>query len=202
MFQCWLPVVVHFEHQPKTQVNFICAGKSRINVQHLLESFHCPATNRTYVHKPVHSTNKCSNIYPELHLPIKTSTLLEYRRRFSVRNGCKSLHATHQGIKSSETWGSSVWEMTGYGADDEDRFIIGESDTLFVTVSRPARSTAHPPPFKYGCFLPMKYNSHNVKLITHYHLLPKSRMHAASPPGLPVKIFKEPICTPWTTFTP
>jgi len=137
------------------------------------------------------STNKCSNISPEFHLPIKTCTLLEYRWRFSARNGCKSLHAAHQGIKSSETRGSSVWEMTGYGVDDEERFVIGERDTLFVTAFRPARSTAHPPPFKYGCFLSMKYNSHNVKLITINHLLPKSRMHGASPPGLPVKIFKE-----------
>jgi len=81
--------------------------------------------------------------------------------------------------------------MRGYGADEEDRFVIGERDTLFVTTYRPARSTAHPPPFKYGCMLPTKYNTHNVKLITHNYLLPKSRMHGASPPGLPVEIFKE-----------
>jgi hypothetical protein len=70
--------------------------------------------------------------------------------------------------------------MADYGADDKDRFVIGECDTLFVTASRPACSTANLPHFKYGCFLPMEHNSHNVKFTTQNHLLPKSGMHEAS----------------------
>lgn len=38
----WLIVCVHFEHQPKTQVNLVGSREAGINIKHLLKCFNCP----------------------------------------------------------------------------------------------------------------------------------------------------------------
>ena len=117
----------------------------RTNVQTSLFSFTCPL-------KLVLSLNTGDDFLPEM-----------VANRFM------------QGIKSSETWGSSVWEMTGYGAYDEDTFIIGERDTLFAT---PTSSLYGPPTsFQIWMLPPNKIQQSQCKI--NYSLPPTAKVQNA-----------------------